>query len=201
MKIDNMKRLVMKNRQHGISKIIIRSCKYLLDFSLFACTVIGYIPSHTIRYVLYKYIFKVKIEKDSIIYWRCRFFSPWGVNIGHSSIIGNDAFLDGRDGLFIGNNVNIVGECRIYTKEHDIGSQSFSATGAPVHIGDFVYIGTRVTILPGVTVGEGAVLASGSVVTKNVDSWTMVGGVPAKFIKQRPLVKYTLNTKNKVLFQ
>ena len=56
-------------------------------------------------------------------------------------------------------------------------------------------------ILPGVTIGEGAVLSSGCVVTKNVDPWTMVGGVPAKYIKHRPEVRYTLDTKNKVLFQ
>ena len=70
-----------------------------------------------------------------------------------------------------------------------------------MHLDDYVYVGTRVTILPGVTIGEGAVLASGCVVTKNVEPWTMVGGVPAKFIKRRSEVRYSLNTKNRVLFQ
>lgn len=201
MFIDQIKNLIIKYHKCLLAALIIKIWNILMDFTLFLSTIIGYIPSHTIRYLLYKYIFAVKVQKDSTIYWGCRFFDPFGVNIGNNSIIGNDAFLDGRGGLFIGNNVNIAGECRIYTKEHDISSPTFASTTASVHIGDYVYIGTRVTILPGVTIGEGAVLASGSVVTKNVDPWIMVGGVPAKFIKKRPVVKYTLNTKKKVFFQ
>jgi len=129
------------------------------------------------------------------------FFSPWGVNVGHNSIIGNDAFLDGRKNLYIGNNVNIAAEVRIYTLQHDIESPEFGVNGGTVYIKDWVYIGTRVTILPNVTIGEGAVVASGAVVTKDVEPWTMVGGIPARFIRKRPIVKYTLDTKHKALFQ
>jgi acetyltransferase-like isoleucine patch superfamily enzyme len=54
-------------------------------------------------------------------------------------------------------------------------------------------IGTRVTILPGVHVGTGAVIASGAVVTKDVAPYAVVGGVPAKFIKERShALTYTL---------
>jgi maltose O-acetyltransferase len=190
-----------KNLGKHFVNLLIFFYRVITDFSLFLTTLTGYIPSHTVRYILYKYIFKVKIPVDSIIYWRCRFFNPTGVYIGHNSIIGNDAFLDGREGLFIGNNVNIAGEFRVYTMEHDITDSEFSSVGGPVTIKDWVYIGTRVTVLPGVTIGEGAVVAAGSVVTKSVEPWTLVGGCPAKFIKNRPIVKYTLNTKYKKLFQ
>lgn len=172
-----------------------------MDFSLLVATLTGHIPLHTLRYIIYRYILRVRFPSDSIIYWKCRFFKPSGVNIGHHSIIGNDAFLDGRAGLYIGNNVNIAGEVRIYTMEHDINSPTFASIEESVFIKDWVYIGTRVTILPGVTIGEGAVVASGAVVTKNVEPWTMVGGVPAKYIKNRPILHYTLDTKNRVLFQ
>lgn len=167
---------------------------------LFA-NLIGKIPIHFIRLSSFRYISKVELPKDSIIYCGCRFFHPWGVHIGHNSIVGDNAFLDGRFGLYIGNNVNIAGEVRIYTLEHDISSPTFGGTGGPVRINDWVYIGTRVTILPDVTIGEGAVIASGAVVTKDVTPWTMVGGVPARFIKDRPIVKYTLDTEHKAYFQ
>jgi phosphonate metabolism protein (transferase hexapeptide repeat family) len=52
-------------------------------------------------------------------------------------------------------------------------------------IGNDVWIGHGVIVLPGVTVGNGAVLAAGAVVTRNVDPYTIVGGVPAKFIRER----------------
>jgi maltose O-acetyltransferase len=79
---------------------------YLRYFLLFMATLTGYLPIHTVRLILYRHLFNVDIRDDSIIYCRCRFFKPDGVHIGHHSIIGNDAFLDGRMGLFFGDNVN-----------------------------------------------------------------------------------------------
>jgi maltose O-acetyltransferase len=175
--------------------------RVLRDFKILLCTMTGYIPSHAARFILYRFFFGVDYPRSSIIYWRCRFFEPSGVHIGANSFVGNDAFLDGRSEIYIGNNVSIAGEVRIYTMEHDIASPTFGGSGARVNISDWVVIGARVTILPGVTVGEGAVLASGAVVTKDVAPWTMVGGVPAKFIKTRPVVKYTLNKQEMRYFQ
>ena len=143
----------------------------------------------------------MKLSNSSIIYWKCRFFEPNNVHIKDHSIVGNHNFLDGRKGLFIGSNVNIASDCRIFTMEHDINSPTFSSTGSSVYIDDYVYIGTYVTILPGIHIHEGAVIASGAVVTKDVKAWTMVGGVPAKYIKDRPQNKYNLNTNIKDLFR
>lgn len=177
----------------------------LIDFWVYLCTLTGYIPSHTIRLFLYRTLFRVNIGKDSSIHWRAEFNQPAGVSIGHNTVIGNDAFLDGRMKNFlsyrkthgypltIGNNVSIAGEVRMYTMEHDIDSPDFAEIGAPVVIGDYVVIGSRVTILPGVHVGKGAVIASGAVVTKDVGEFDVVGGVPATFIRKRNTkLSYTL---------
>jgi acetyltransferase-like isoleucine patch superfamily enzyme len=56
----------------------------------------------------------------------------------------------------------------------------------PVIISDKVWIGFNSIILKGVTIGEGAIVAAGSVVTKNVGAWTIVGGNPAKIIREIP---------------
>ncbi len=181
----------------------------VIDFWVFLCTLTGLIPSHTIRLFLYRYLFGVRIGPHSSIHWLARFNSPAGVQIGRNTVIGNDAFLDGRyprtlekgqsrlgsyfndfwgkgqRPLTIGNNVSIAGEVRIYTMQHDIDDPDFKEVGAPVTIEDYAVIGTRVTILPGVTIGEGAVVASGAVVTKDVPNYAVVGGVPAQFIRNR----------------
>lgn len=191
--------------------------RIFIDFWVYLSTLTGFIPSHIIRNFLYRTLFGVRLGKDSSIHWRAQFNNPAGIVIGHNTIIGNDAFLDGRfkrtpvkgEGkaaayikqltgggkrpLTIGNNVSIAGEVRVYTMEHDIDSPVFAETGAPVTIEDYAVIGTRVTILPGVTIGEGAVVASGAVVTRDVPPYTVVGGVPAKFIRDRSRdLTYTL---------
>jgi acetyltransferase-like isoleucine patch superfamily enzyme len=171
------------------------------EAKLYLATCIGNVPSHFLRNAYYRRILGIRLPKDSIVYWKARFFCPAGIMIGHHTVVGNDAFLDGRCGLTIGNNVNIAAEVRVYTMEHDITSETFAATGMPVVIDDYVYIGTRVTILPGVHIGEGATVASGAVVTRSVDPWTVVGGVPAKEINKRPMVRYTLDTGHKMLLQ
>jgi len=161
----------------------------------------GHLCIHTLRHAVYRQIFRISVPRDSIIYCGARFFDPWGIKIGHHSIIGNHAFLDGRFGLYIGNNVNIAGEVRIYTMDHDIDDPDFSGRGAPVVIQDWVYIGSRVTILPGVTIYEGATVASGAVVTKDVQAWTLVGGIPASFIRERKKSNYILDTEKRAYFQ
>jgi acetyltransferase-like isoleucine patch superfamily enzyme len=55
----------------------------------------------------------------------------------------------------------------------------------PITIGSDVWIGTRVIVLDGVNIGHGAIVAAGSVVTKDVPPYSIVGGVPAKFIRHR----------------
>ena len=58
---------------------------------------------------------------------------------------------------------------------------------SPIVISDDVWIGCLSIVLPGITIGEGAIIGAGSVVTKDVPSWTIVAGNPAKVIREIPL--------------
>lgn len=154
-------------------------------FTLFVATLVGFVPSHHFRRFMYRRIFGLKLGKGSIIHWQARFFHIAGVEIGQYCNIGNNAFLDGRRGLTIGNCVATGSEIMIYTLQHDIESPSFEVTGGPVVIEDYVYLGPRVIILPNVHIGRGAVVAAGAVVTQDVPEYAVVGGVPARFIRER----------------
>lgn len=65
-----------------------------------------------------------------------------------------------------------------------------------VTVGSFCWIGRSVMILPGVTIGDGSIIAGGSVVTRDVESYTVVGGNPAKVIKYRNKEKVDLLMKD-----
>ena len=86
-----------------------------------------------------------------------------------------------------GNNVWIGPSTLITTINHPLspkGRREHLGIAKPITIGDDVWIGGNVTILPGVTIGNNVVIAAGAVVTKDVPSNSLVGGVPAKFIKE-----------------
>ena len=129
----------------------------------------------------------MKIGRNSTLHTGARVYDPRNIKVGQGTIIGYSTFIDGRDEVEIGNHTDIASEVMIYSSEHDIQSDDFHATLAPVKIGDYVFIGPRAIILAGVTIGDGAVIAAGAVVTKDVAPCTIVGGVPAKVIGERIL--------------
>ena len=83
----------------------------------------------------------------------------------------------------------------IWTMQHKVNDPDFGGESAPVIIGDYAWISCRTVLLPGVRVGEGAVVAAGAVVTKDVEPYAIVGGVPAKKIGERSQgLRYRLNS-------
>jgi maltose O-acetyltransferase len=125
------------------------------------------------------------------------YFKRSNIIIGNNCVINDGCLLDGRvHKIHIGNNVDIARQTLIYTLQHDYNDDYHRTKGGDVVIEDYVWIGSRVIILPGVHIGKGAVCASGAVVTKNVEPFTVVGGVPAKPIaKRNSKLLYTLSDK------
>lgn len=148
---------------------------------------IGMWPSHKLRRFMYRHVFLMEMEEKVTLYGRNEIWDPHKITIGRGSIIGDRAFLDGRYGIHIGNDVNMGFDVMIFTNQHDVQSKTFATDGknGPVIIGDRVWISARSVILPRVTIGEGAVIAAGSVVTKDVEPYAIYGGIPAKKIGTR----------------
>ncbi len=171
-----------------IRKILFRIKTIVLELEVFVLHVVGFIPSHHLRRLFYR-LGGIKIGWGSAIHMGARFYNPWNIKIGKDSIIGEGVVLDGRDKLTIGNHVDIASEAMIYNSQHDVYAEHFAAVEniikAPVVIEDYVFVGPRAIILPGVHVKKGAVIGAGAVVTKDVEEYQMVGGVPAKPIGER----------------
>lgn len=183
-----------------MKRIVNRIKAISLEFELMLLRWVGHIPSHTLRRICYQLV-GIKMGKGATIHMWANFFNPRGVVIGEDTIIGDHCFLDGRDSLKIGNHTDIASQVLIYNSEHDLEDENFKAITASVEIGDFVFIGPRAIILPGVRVGDGAVVAAGAVVTKDVEPFTIVGGIPAKEIGQRNLKNPHYRLGRAALFQ
>ena len=150
----------------------------------------------------------VCISSDSLIDRKARVLSGSTINssrIGSFSYIGRDCFVQNAA---IGRYCSIASEVVIGPGRHPLDSFSTSPVFyrkrnvfgrkvvqedadfeeyAPVIIGNDVWIGVRAVILDGVHIGDGAVIAAGAIVTRDVDPFTFVGGVPARVIGERPV--------------
>jgi maltose O-acetyltransferase len=184
----------------AVNKITNRFKSFFLDLWLWKLNCVGHIPSHGYRNFWYR-LSGIKMGKGATFHMGARFFLPKNIEIGEGTIIGDNAFLDGRAKIKIGKQVDIASSVMIYNSEHDLSDPTFKAIEEPVTIGDFVFIGPRVIIMPGVKIGNGAVIAGGAVVTKDVEDNVIVGGVPAKPIGERSLKTQNYRLGRARLFQ
>lgn len=188
------------SKEEVFSKIVTRLKSYLLDFELLILWIVGYIPSHTIRRLFYR-LSGIKMGKGSTIHMGARFYNPANITVGEGTLVGSHIFMDGREKLIIGKQVDIASDVMIYNSEHDLSDPYMTARSEKVVIGDYVFIGPRVIIMPGVTIGKGAVVAGGAVVTKDVPDLAIVGGVPAKQIGERKIANLNYKLGRPRLFQ
>jgi acetyltransferase-like isoleucine patch superfamily enzyme len=112
-----------------------------------------------------------------------------GIKIGHDSLIGEFSVIRGQGGVVIGDRVYTSPFTQIIAVNHrfDNPEVPFIAQGITAEgivIEDDVWIGAAAVITDGVRIGKGAVIAAGAVVTRDVPAHTVVGGVPAKILRE-----------------
>lgn len=160
--------------------------------------VVNKIPFFGIRMFVYKNIFQIKTARNVSILRNVIFLYPKNIQIAENSIINWGCLLDGRGAkIKIGSNTDIAPEVNIWTLEHNPDSINHDVRAKSVKIGNNCWIGNRVIILPGVNIGDGAVVGAGSVVTKDVEAYSLYAGIPAKKIRELNTneKKFTLNYK------
>lgn len=149
---------------------------------------ISLVPFMTARKLFYRSL-GASIGKNVQIHFKTEIRGISKLKIGEGSIIGDNVILDARNNLYIGKNVNISSNVSFYSEQHNYRDKLFrcnQTTKQSIEIYDRAWIGCNVVVLPGVTIGEGAVCCAGCVVTKDVEPWSVVAGIPAQKINQRP---------------
>ena len=134
--------------------------------------------------ILLRKIFNSEIDKTTTI------FPPFQINYGKNTKIGKNVFINfdctflDLGGITIDDNVMIGPKVNLLSEGHPVSpNDRQTLTAGKIHINKNAWIGAGATILPGITIGENSVVAAGAVVTKDVQPNTIVGGIPAKFIK------------------
>ena len=128
-------------------------------------------------------LFGVKLQEGTF------FIPPFQIDCACNVHLGKDVFANhgltvmSAGTVIIDDGVMMGPEVGLFTVNHDPSDVRIIMT-REVHICRNAWIGSRVSVMPGVTIGEGAIVASGAVVTKDVAPYTLVAGVPAKFIKK-----------------
>jgi len=122
-----------------------------------------------------------------MIYPSTKIFAPWNLEMKSHSCIGPYAKIYNKDKITIGENAVVSQNASLCTAGHDISDSQHSLITAPIVIGDRAWIAAEAFVGMGVTVGEGAVVGARAAVFKDVEPWTVVGGNPAKFIKERKI--------------
>ena len=151
------------------------------------------IPFPEVRMALYRKA-GMKVAETTNIMMHAFVLQARTITIGPNCIIGPFTTLDGRGTLTIGRNVNIAGEVLTIGGSHLVDSPTAEGLIGKVVIEDNAWVAMRATILPGVTVGEGAYVAAAALVNRDVPPYTLVGGVPAKKIRDRSRdIRYTLH--------
>lgn len=131
----------------------------------------------------------LRIGRQVFLAEGCHIWGSGTIEIGDNVAIGKDTIIFANKEITIGNNTLIAAQCYIIDADHGYKRNKLireqELISMPIKIGNDVWIGAGAKILKGVKIGDGAVIGAGAVVNKDVESYSIVGGVPAKKIGVR----------------
>lgn len=118
-------------------------------------------------------------------YPTARVWAPWNLTMERDSCLGHRVDCYAVAPVLIGERAVVSQDTHLCTASHDYQDPAFPLTSAAIVIGPAAWIAAGAFVGPGVIVGDGAVVGARSVVFKDVPSWTVVAGNPARTIKPR----------------
>lgn len=128
-----------------------------------------------------------QIPYNAQVYPTCKIWAPWNLIVGSYACIGPSTRLYNKAPITIGCHSVVSQGCYLCTASHDICDAYNRLITSPIVLEDQVWVAADAFVGMGVTIEQGAVVGARSCVFKNVPSWSVVGGNPAKFIKERKI--------------
>lgn len=138
-------------------------------------------------YIFLLRLFGCKVEGRPFIAPSCKIYAPWLLKIGHKSCLAPKSEVYNLGPVTIGERATIAQHSYICNGTHDLSDKRLPLLVGDMCIDDDVFIGAKAIVLPGVLLKEGCVIGAGSVVTRDVEPWTIVAGNPARYIKRREM--------------
>ena len=132
-------------------------------------------------------LFGAKIGQGSVVRASSRIWDPKNLIIGKYTCIGPDTIIYNPAPIILGDKVTISQNSHLCTASHDITDREHPLVTGSIKVDSFAWVAADAFVGMGVTIGEGAVVGARACVFKDVESWTVVGGNPAKFIKKREI--------------
>lgn len=129
--------------------------------------------------------FGAKIAKGAYVYSSANIFMPWNLIMEEHACIASGVDCYNAAPIIIKRNATVSQRAYLCTASHNISSSQHEQIEKPIIIEANAWVAAEAFIGPGVTIGEGAVVGARACVYKDVKSWTVVGGNPAKYIKDR----------------
>lgn len=156
----------------------------IINVTIFRLTPSKFSLFRKFRVMLLK-IFGAHIDWNVSIHPFANIDYPWNLEMRNRSSLGEKCWVYAMDHIFIDEFTCIGKDVYLLTGSHDIESSNFKLITKPITIGKGCWIATAAIILTGIEIGNYCVVAASSVVCKNVINYSVMGGNPAKFIKER----------------
>jgi putative colanic acid biosynthesis acetyltransferase WcaF len=133
-------------------------------------------------------LFGAKLNWKVFIYSSAKIYVPWLLTMEGRSCLGPKSEIYNLGHVHIKDRATISQYVYVCNGTHDLADIRLPLMAGNILIESDVFIGAKVFIMPGITINEGAVVGACSVVTKDIEAWTMVAGNPAKCIRKRTLI-------------
>jgi len=141
-------------------------------------------PLHAWRSFLLR-CFGAKVGKSCHIYPTAKIWAPWNLTCDDVVAIADEVIIYNPSQVFLGSHCIVSQQAYLCGASHNYNEPSCPVISAHINIGSYAWVCARATVQMGVTLQEGAILGLGAIATKDLDSWTVYAGIPAKKIKLR----------------